>query len=97
MEGGHQNAARQKSQAPRGWKGLIDGGKATVLDTMIILNDIWSVNKKYAGENKILRCWRKDWILPASWNADINNAVGSASIAAKEKTFPQRTATWCVA
>ena len=82
MEGGNQNAARQRVQAPRGCKGLIYGGKATVLDEMIILNDLWSTDKKYAEENVILRCWRKAGILLASWNADINNAVGSASLVA---------------
>ena len=56
------------------------------MDAMIILNDIWSADKKYVKENGILRCWRKARILPASWNDDINNAVGSASLAAKDKT-----------
>ena len=67
-------------------KGLIYGGKETVLDAMILLNDIWSADKKYVKENMILRCWRKTGILPASWNADINNAVGSASHSAKDNT-----------
>ena len=82
MEGGNQNAARQRVQAPRGCKGLIYGGKATVLDEMIILNDLWSADKKYAEDNVILRCWREAGILLASCNADINNAVGSASLVA---------------
>ena len=86
MEGGYQNAARQRAQDPRGCKGLLYGGKATVLDAMIMLNDLWSSDKNYANENGILRCWRKDGILPAIWNAEINNAVGSASLAAKDKT-----------
>ena len=86
MEGGYHNSSRQRAQAPRGCIGFIYGGKETVLDAMIILNDLWSADNKYSKENGILRCWRKDGILPASWNADINNAVGSASLAAKEKT-----------
>ena len=73
-------------QAPRGRKGLIYGGNATVLDAMIILNYLWSEDNKYAKENGILICWCKAVILPASWKADINNAVGSASLAAKDKT-----------
>ena len=86
MEGGYHNAARQQAQAPRGCKGLIYGGKATVLDAMIVLNALWSADKKYAKENGILRFWHKSGILPASWNTDINNAVGSASHASKDKT-----------
>ena len=53
---------------------------------MIILNDTWSVDKKYSKENGILRCWRKARILLASWNADIKNSVGSASLASKYNT-----------
>ena len=86
MEGGYQNSARQQAHAPRGCKGLTYGGKETVLDVIIILNDLWSEDKKYAEDNGILRCWRKVEILLSSWSAEINNAVGSASIVSKYKT-----------
>ena len=85
-EGGYQNAADQRAQDPCGRKGLMYGGKATVLYAMIIFNDLYSEDKKYAEENVILRCWRKAGILPVSWNADIENAAGSASLAAKDNT-----------
>ena len=55
------------------------------MDNMIILNYIWSADKKYDKENGILRYWCKAKILPASWKPDINNAVVSASLADKDK------------
>ena len=86
MEWRYQNVARQRAQDPRGCKGLIYGGKATLLDAMMILNDILSADNKYAEENGILRCWRNAGILLAIWNTDINNAVVSDSLASKDKT-----------
>ena len=85
MEGGYQNAARQLAQAPRGYKGLIYGAKAVVLDAMIILNDLWLADKKYSEENGTLRCWRKAGILPASWNSEVKNSVVSAYLATEDK------------
>ena len=41
IEGGYHDTARQIAHTPRGCKGLIYGRKETVLDTMIILDDIW--------------------------------------------------------
>jgi hypothetical protein len=34
-----------------------------------------------------MRCWRKANILPATWDCDINNAVGSASLSVKDKSL----------
>jgi hypothetical protein len=52
---------------------------------MNLLDNIWSIDGKYASEDSIRRCWRKADILPPSWMADINNEVGSASLSVKEK------------
>ena len=70
--------ARRK-QAARGCKGLDEGGKAHILDAMKILVEVWSRDDKYATPEGIMRCWRKTNILPARWNADFNNDVGSKS------------------
>jgi hypothetical protein len=57
------------------------GGKATVM----LLHGIWSRNDKYAKVDGIKRCWRKADILPPSWNQQINNEVGSASLSDRDK------------
>jgi len=92
-EGGFERAANLRSQQPRGCKGLAYGGKATVLDTMRILKSLWDENTKYASEDSIRRCWRKADILPASWNADINNDVGSGSLSNKSKRISTELCT----
>ena len=44
---------------------------------MKILQPLWDGDNKYVYSDSIARCWWKADILPASWNADINNNVGS--------------------
>ena len=35
-------------------------------------------------DETIFRCWGEANILPATWNSDINNSVGSGSLSQKE-------------
>ena len=65
-------------------KGKDFGGKPHILDCMIMLKSVWdnSVTKEC-----IQRCWRKADILPISWNADINNEAGSATVPLWDKTI----------
>ena len=81
----HFDKSEAERQSLQGEKGLVAGQKATVLDAMKILLHIWNNNNKYVSEESIQRCWRKANILPASWEADINNAVGRASVPEKAK------------
>ena len=53
---------------------------------MMLLLQVWGDDTKYASPEAIKRCWRKADILPATWNADINNDVGSNSMPDKLKT-----------
>ena len=54
---------------------------------MNILHEIWNVKEdgKYVSSDSIRRCWRKASILPVTWETDINNDVGSASLPKKLK------------
>ena len=79
-EGGFETAARLRKRRPKGDRGLAFGGKATVLDAMEIIAELWNTDGKYAKVDSIKRCWRKAKILPGAWEQDINNAVGSASL-----------------
>jgi hypothetical protein len=63
---GFENAERARKRRRRGCKGLDVGGKATILDTMILLLKVWNDDSKYASPEAIKRCWRKADILPAS-------------------------------
>jgi hypothetical protein len=63
---GFENAERARKRRRRDCKGLDVGGKATILDTMILLLKVWNDDSKYASPEAIKRCWRKADILPAS-------------------------------
>lgn len=76
-----------RSRQRLGCKGLQYGGKATLLNAMQIIKDIWDADAKYARSADILRCWRKANILPIGWEVDIENAVGRASVPDKDKTL----------
>jgi hypothetical protein len=54
---------------------------------MEIPNKIWNNDGNYATTDGIMCCWRKVYILPISWEADINNQVGSGSLANRDKTI----------
>jgi hypothetical protein len=83
-EGGFEMVVQQWGRQPCGYQGLAYGGKATILDAMEILNKIWNNNGKYATTDGIMCCWRKANILPISWEADINNEVGSSCLLENE-------------
>ena len=70
---------------PSGTKGLDYGGKTTLLDTIKILQPLWGGNNKYTYSDSIARCWRNADILPVSWNADINNNIGSQLLSNNNK------------
>ena len=52
---GYGNAARRRITTPKGCCGLDVGGKATILDAMFILDEIWNQDGKYTTE-KNRRC-----------------------------------------
>jgi hypothetical protein len=85
VEGGYQQAAAARARQTRGCRGLQYGGKAHILDAMVLLDNIWGRDGKYAAEDSVRCCWRKADILPPTWMADINNEVGSASLPEREK------------
>ena len=89
QEGGYEKAADTRGKQPRGCRGLDYGGKPHLLDAMNILLQIWDGDNKYSHSDAILRCWRKADILPPSWNADINNDVGSCSMPLSKKQIAQ--------
>ena len=88
-DGGYELAVERRKKQKPGCKGLAFGGKATVLDAIKILDSIWRKDSTYAKKDGIRRCWRKADILPSSWNADINNDVGSASLPECDKKLSE--------
>ena len=84
--GGYAEAARQRAVQRPGLKGLDFGGKPHLLDCMLILRKVWeNASGMYVTKECIQRCWRKADILPISWNADINNEAGSATVPIRDK------------
>ncbi len=69
----------------QGCEGVDYGGKPHVLDTMEILDSIWSRNNRYAREDGIQRCWRKAEILPEDWQNQLKEQLGSISMIVKDK------------
>jgi hypothetical protein len=47
VDGGYEAAAKQRMKMKRGCKGVDYGGKSHLLDTMKILDSIWSKNNRY--------------------------------------------------
>lgn len=84
---GFENAEQARKRRRRGCRGLDVGGKATILDAMMLLLQVWTNEEKYATEDAVKRCWRRADILPVSWNAEINNDVGSKTMPDKSKTI----------
>lgn len=65
VEGGFEQAARQRSRQKRGCKGIDFAGKPHILDAMIILDSIWSNPRgNFASHEWITLCWRKANLLP---------------------------------
>ncbi len=80
-EGGFEEAAEQRKKQKRGCKGIDYGGKPHIVDAMEMIAKIWmSVEENYVSETSVQRCWRKADILPATWNATINNNVGHRKV-----------------
>lgn len=83
--GRYEDAARQRVGVTPGCTGLTYGAHVHLIDAMNILLAIWEGDSKYARNDSILCCWQKVDILPVTWNANINNAVGSCTIPMKKK------------
>ena len=79
----------------KGCRGLDVGGKATILDAMLILNEIWDHDGKYAREDGIRRCWRKAGILPTNMATIINQDLGTNSIPNHDKVLNQESQNLC--
>ena len=77
---GYENVARRRITTPKGCCGLDVGGKATILDAMLILDGIWKEDGKYATVEGIRRYWRKACILPTNMATIINQDLGTKSI-----------------
>ena len=63
---GYKNAKGARTRRPRGCKGIHYGGKATVLDAMNFLLEVWEHDAKYSTREAVMRCCRKAGILSAS-------------------------------
>ena len=63
---GYKNAELARARRPRGCKGVHYGGKATILDAMSFLLEVWEHDSKYATRESVMHCWRKSGILSAS-------------------------------
>ena len=87
VEGGYEAAAKARKQIKKGCRGLEYGGKATILDAMLIIKEIWSMNQKYATEEGIRRCWRKAGILPLAMETEINKDLGHSGTPLGVKTL----------
>ena len=83
IEGGYRRAFEARKKLRRGCKGIDYGGKPHMFDAMIMLNEIWKNDGKYASKIGVRRCWRKANILPPTWDCSINNDVGGESIRTK--------------
>jgi DDE superfamily endonuclease len=83
--GGYEAAAEQRKKMPKGKSGLSVGGKAHIVDVMMILHNIWSKDAKYARVDGIVRCWRKASILPLEMENGINQSFGSLTIPMSKK------------
>jgi DDE superfamily endonuclease/Tc5 transposase DNA-binding domain len=86
-EGGFEGAANARRGVRRGQRGLDYGGKATILDAMLILNSIWNIDGRYAKEEGLRRCWRKANILPLDMNTTIDAELGRSHTSIAEKTL----------
>ena len=54
----------------------------------MIIQQVWNGDDdKYVSYESSCSCWRKSDILPVTWNAEINNNVGSATLAHSKKVI----------
>ena len=89
-EGGFDDASQARERYKSSCRGLAYWGKLHILDAMEITPIIWNKDRKYDRSDGIQQCWRKVDILPAYWNVDIKNDVGSASIPALDKKMSNK-------
>ena len=52
---GYKNAEVARARRPRGCKGVHYGGKATILDAMSFLLEVWEHDAKYATREAVMR------------------------------------------
>ena len=72
--GGFERAAIQRAKHKPLKNGIQFVGNNHVLYCMFMLQKVWGViDGKYVSTKSNQCCWRKADILPATWNADINN------------------------
>ena len=74
-----EDLAEQRKKIRKGCRGIHYGGKATILDAMCILKEIWRPtnassysNALYSKRESVLRCWRKAAILPPNLVQELN-------------------------
>jgi hypothetical protein len=60
-----------------------------MLEAMEILTETWNGDGKHAKDEGLMRCWRKANMFPPSWDADVNNEVGSNSMSNKDKKISE--------
>ena len=75
--GGYEEAARLRLGQQPVTKGIKYGGKPHTIDRMKILREVCDDTFSH---DSIQSCWRKSDIFPVTYNADINNGVGFASL-----------------
>ena len=90
-EGGYEAAGVAHKMHKAGCKGPDYGGKAHILDALTISFGLWNKDDTYAKKGSIMRCWRQAGILPVSWGCDINYAISSSSVSAKDKALDAET------
>ena len=87
---GYKKAEVARARRPRCCKVIYNVGKATVLDAMNLINQVWDDYVKYALREAMMRCWMKAAILSLSEDAAINNEFGSASLSIQAKTISKK-------
>ena len=77
-EESYKQAIARGRKARRGCKGMEHCAKANLFNALEMLNTVWSDDdmRNSVKPEGIQRCWTKSGILPATWDADINNDVG---------------------
>ena len=86
--GGFERAAVARKRKRRGWRGIEYGDKPHLLGCIIMLQQVYNGGDgKYVSDEISFHFWRKVYILPVTCNADINNNVGSATLAHRKNVI----------
>ena len=84
--GGYKQAAPRREKQRKRQRGIQHGGNLRILDCIVMIKQVWEgMNGGYVSPEIICHFWRKADILPMTWNQDINNEVGRASISDSQK------------